>query len=32
MVDLLALTLVFVLSWGVSDLLARTRWTRFLVR
>lgn len=30
--DVLALVLVFVLSWGVSDLLARTRYTRFLVR
>ena len=32
LIDGLALLLVFVLSWGVSNLLARTRWTRFLVR
>lgn len=32
LLDVLALLLVFVLSWGVSNLLARTRWTRFLVR
>ncbi len=32
LVDVLALALVFVLSWGGSAMLARTRWTRFLVR
>jgi len=30
--DLVALLLVFALSWGVSALLAAGRWTRFLVR
>lgn len=30
--DLLTVALVFVLSWGVSSLLARGRWTRGLVR
>ncbi len=30
--DVLVLLSVFVLSWGLSELLARLRWARFLVR